>query len=86
MSAACIDCYEGSYCPNLGMSSLMGYKCDAGYYCNRGNWEEAPNDDVYVGVADLSLTTGYVVGKTIIGGLCPLEYECSYSLFHKMKC
>ena len=66
------------------MKSLIGFKCDDGYLCSRGNWEKAPNNDTYLGLSGKSLTAGYVVGKTIIGGLCPLEYECSYSLYHKM--
>jgi hypothetical protein len=67
MSPSCIDCYEGSYCPFQGMSSLVGFKCDDGYFCERGNWKSAPNNDIYRGVAGKSLTAGYVVGKTIIG-------------------
>ena len=49
------------------MKSLIGFKCDDGYYCDRGNWKSAPNYDTYRGVAGKPLTPSYVVGKTIIG-------------------
>ena len=38
LSTVCLDCYQGRYCPNDGMSELYDYKCAAGYYCLTGSW------------------------------------------------
>lgn len=77
LSQGCIDCYEGRYCPNTGMSELDGYLCAAGYWCGKGQLlEEPPNGTVYATGIDSSLTASEN------GGLCPIEYECSYTLIH----
>lgn len=81
LTQACIDCYDGHYCPNTGMDSLDGFLCAAGYWCGKGQTlEEPPNLTTYSTGIDPALA------GTENGGLCPIEYECSYTLIHQMLC
>jgi hypothetical protein len=55
------------------MSDITDYKCAAGFYCNGGNTQYEPDGELDS-------------ASKIIGDACPVEYECSYGMMHKMKC
>lgn len=52
LSTACLDCYDGHYCPNSGMANIDEYYCAAGYFCYKGNYVEQPNPDDGTGIYD----------------------------------
>jgi len=58
LSIACIDCYDGRYCPNTGMDDIDDYLCAAGFYCLKGVTVEEPTDaSVYSTGIDGALDT-----------------------------
>ena len=81
LSAACIDCYNGRYCPNTGMDDIDDFLCAAGFYCLKGVTAEEPAaTSTYATGIDSALT------GTVNGGPCPINKECSYTMIHQMEC
>jgi hypothetical protein len=73
-TSACLECYEGRYCPDTAMDDLAHFKCDSGYVCKRGNQISNPgSDDVVVMNA---------AGDTEIGWKCDQTYQCPSNLYH----
>ncbi len=57
--SSCWDCPAGSYCPEMGMSSLTGFACPKGSYCPAGVQVEIPCP-----VGTFSNTTGKTSADT----------------------
>ena len=71
---SCLDCYQGHYCPETGMSDIGDYLCKEGYLCHGGATVSTPNPEVDSG-------TGFTRGE-----ICPTGYHCPYYLGHKLEC
>jgi hypothetical protein len=82
---ACIDCYDGRYCPNTGMGNIDEYLVAAGYYSLKGCTVEEPGSTAN-GASTYGTNIDPALAGEVNGGPCPLEHECRFTMVHMMKC
>ncbi|KAJ1432528.1 hypothetical protein B484DRAFT_327254, partial [Ochromonadaceae sp. CCMP2298] len=93
---ACVDCPEGFYCPDSGMTAYQNYTCPAGYYCAEATSSPTrcpPGSySPLTGNRNVSqctpCTSGYYCeldGLTEVTGPCDAGYYCTISSISKVQ-